>query len=180
MQSTTKIAKAKLKTKKALSLFVYIISIPVLLYNLIILSQIVINPNENPSLFGIKQYVIVSESMKPVLSINDIVIVKKIDTNELKVGDIISFKDGNSIVTHRINEVVIDNNEKSFITKGDNNNTVDSDIISTNLIEGKVISIIPKLGKISLILQNKLVLVILIIICVIWVLKDLFKTKKRK
>ena len=47
--------------------------------------------NEVPSLFGYSAVKILSSSMEPRFSKGDVVVVKKIDTNELKVGDIIAF-----------------------------------------------------------------------------------------
>ncbi len=70
---------------------------------------------------------IASDSMYPALKRGDGIIIKKLtdeEKNNLQVGDIIAFYDGDVIVTHRI--VRIDNGrEIQFITKGDNNDTKD-------------------------------------------------------
>ena len=108
--------------------------------------QAVLKPNKTPSFFGIKSFVIVSGSMKPRLNLGDMVFVKEVTIEELNKNDIISYKDENSIVTHRIKDIEIVDGIKYFITKGDNNNTKDNCEVSINDIEGKLIFSIPLIG----------------------------------
>ena len=152
------------KIKRIIVTVVYIILIPLLCYNISLIIQAVVNPNETPSFFGIKTYVIVSGSMEPELEIGDMIVVKNIDTSELEVGDIISFRQGQSIVTHRISRIIENDGEIEFVTKGDNNNAEDSGTISEDLVEGKVVSVIPIIGKVSVLLQNKIVIITVILI----------------
>ena len=59
---------------------------------------------------------------------------------ELSEGDIINFKRGNIIITHRIKEVFKDEaGNVSFETKGDNNNAVDEEKVQPNDVKGTVI-----------------------------------------
>jgi signal peptidase len=157
----------------------YIILIPLLIYNLLLIAQAVINPNETPSFLGIKTYVIISGSMKPNLDIGDIVIVKKASEEELNEGDIIAFRQGQNVITHRISEIIVENGEKVYKTKGDSNNTEDSGTIKYELIEGKMINKIDFLGNISLFLQNKIVIIIILIVFYIY-LSYSGAIKKRK
>lgn len=152
------------KIKRIIVTVVYVILIPLLCYNISLIIQAVVNPNETPSFFGIKTYVIVSGSMEPELEIGDMIVVKNIDTSELEVGDIISFRQGQSIVTHRISRIIENDGEIEFATKGDNNNAEDSGTISEDLVEGKVVSVIPIIGKVSVLLQNKIVIITVILI----------------
>ena len=55
-------------------------------------------------------------------------------------------------------------NEKTYITKGDNNNIEDSENIKFSAIIGKCILTIPYLGNIISVLENKLIVLIIIII----------------
>lgn len=103
--------------------------------------------------------------MQPILNVGDIVIVKEINDEKLiKQGDIISFRNGQNVITHRIYEVIENNNKKEYRTKGDNNNTVDNQLITYNEIEGKVVSNIPYAGNISLLLQDKIIIIFIVII----------------
>jgi len=154
--------------KNAINLAVYIILVPLLIYNTFLIAQAIINPNKTPSFLGIKTYVIISGSMLPEIDVGDIVITKNVVQEKLKEGDIISFRQGQSVVTHRISQIVIVNDEVQYKTKGDNNNTEDSGTISYNSIEGKVVKIIPFLGNIALMLQGKITIIIMIIISYIY------------
>lgn len=156
--------KKKNRIKKYISIFVYIILIPLLLYNITLIIQAILKPNETPNFFGIKTYVIVSGSMQPKLNIGDIVVVKNVKENELKIGDVISFREEQSVITHRIIELVEENGKIKYKTKGDNNNSEDKNIISIDRIEGKVVTSIPYIGIIALLLRGKIALIIIIII----------------
>lgn len=70
-----------------------------------------------------------SKSMVPVLDsgANGIGIKPKSE-DELHVGDIITFKQNNDLIIHRIVEKGIDKDGWFFITKGDNNNITDGKI----------------------------------------------------
>ena len=93
-----------------------------------------------PSVFGWSWAVVISGSMEPEISVNDLIVVHKEDNYE--IGDVITYENGNSVVTHRI----VDKNDEEFITKGDFNNTQDLNPVSKNAVVGKVVFVIPKIG----------------------------------
>ncbi len=70
-----------------------------------------------------------SKSMVPVLDsgANGIGIKPKSE-DDLHVGDIITFKQGDNLIVHRIVEKGLDEDGWFFITKGDNNNITDGKI----------------------------------------------------
>lgn len=111
------------------------------LYLAFILVQKVSN---NSSIMGHRLFTILTGSMKGVYDINDVIVVKNIDTNTLKVGDDIAYlgeEDDfkNKIVTHRIIKIDInDNGQKIYHTKGVANN-VEDPTITNNQIYGKVV-----------------------------------------
>lgn len=89
-------------------------------------------------------FVVQSGSMKPVLKIGDLIVVKP--ETEYTSGDIITFKNNEGrTVTHRISKVLDD----SFLTKGDANKTDDSVRISKTKVIGKVLQIMPKVGLVA-------------------------------
>ena len=83
---------------------------------------------------GFRTYSILSGSMEPEINTGDLAIVKSVDAEDVKVGDIITFKYEGKVVTHR----VVEKNEEGFITKGDNNNTNDTEIVRGEDLIGKV------------------------------------------
>ena len=97
--------------------------------------------NALPMPFGYGAAVVLSGSMEPNLSKDDLIIVKKADA--YKPSDIVIFQDGRSLVVHRI----IDMDGETVTTKGDANNTADKPI-ERSQIKGKVLFSIPFAGKI--------------------------------
>ena len=92
-----------------------------------------------PSLFGYKLYVIVSESMEPEIMVGDVILSKEYDGQELKVGDVVTFigKEGKVLgqpVTHKIISVT----EDKVVTQGVANTSPDPEM---NLDEIKAIMI---------------------------------------
>ncbi len=152
-------------SKKTFVTIIYIILIPVIFYNIMLIVQAATNPRETPCVFGMKTFVIISGSMEPSLEIGDMVIIKEFPEEELQKGDIISFRNGQSIITHRINNVINEKTGKiSFETKGDNNNIKDKNYVKYDDIEGKMVGKIPHIGKIVLLLKNKLIIIIILMI----------------
>ena len=141
----------------------YIIIIPIILYDLILIVQSARNKTETPDVFGIKLFTIVSGSMEPRIKINDIVIIKECQDSEIELNDIIAYRVEDRIVTHRVVGIDVQNDESYYITRGDNNNAFDSDKISFNQVEGKFVGVIPRVGKIFVILKNKIVFGVIIV-----------------
>ena len=167
------------KFKKNINIIIYIFLLPILIYNVSLIIQSVLKPYETPNFLGIKTYVIISGSMQPELKIGDIVVVKKTTQESLKVGDIISFRHGQSVITHRISRIIVEDGETKYITKGDFNNAEDSESVTYKNIEGKAIRSIPQLGKIALMLQDKIVIIFLIIVLYIYLVYS-GELKKKK
>lgn len=102
------------------------------------------------TVFGFKPLTVLSNSMVPVFEAGDVIIIREIDAEDLKEGDIISFyNEEKNLITHRIASIVEKNGERQFYTKGDNNNTADEDVITASDVAGKVLFHIPKLGYLS-------------------------------
>ena len=159
---TQKLNKKKRITKVFKYIF-YPIIILILLCNLWLIIQKLENPNKIPSLFGYKTFSILSGSMEPTLHIGDLIIIKEINAEELKTGDIITFMEGNSAVTHRIIEIINENGKFSYKTKGDANDTNDNELVKQENIQGKYIGKIDKIGGLISKAKNTSTLIIIVI-----------------
>ena len=169
------------KIKKAISIIVVLILLPILLMSIVILVDSYTHPDEVPSFFGWKPFIVLSGSMETQISAGDIVVVKEIDTNELKKGDIIAFKDGNIVITHRIDEVTEIDGKTQYITKGDNNNTQDIGYVSPEQIEGVFKFKVSRLGNLAMFIQTPLgMIVCLSIPIIIIILLQTTDSKKEK
>ena len=84
------------------------------------------------NVFGYTYFAVSTGSMSGTIEVNDIIFVKV--TDEVKVGDVITFKNNKgNIVTHRVIEKMSD----TYITQGDVNNVADEPITNKDII-GKV------------------------------------------
>lgn len=96
--------------------------------------------------FGIKPVVILTGSMRPTINEGDLVIIEKVDIEDIKAGDIIIYKVDNYSVIHRVIMILKDSNEISLITKGDNNPNRDLEPVKKNQILGRLKYQIPFVG----------------------------------
>lgn len=186
MYTIDKIEKKKKRAITLIKIFnilIFLIIVPILIYNITLIIKYIQNPNETPDFFGFKTYEIVSRSMENTINKNDIIVVKKVDKNEINENDIISFDNGNEIITHRIVEIENINEETLYTTKGDNNRFKDDEKISFEQIEGKYVFKLSKLGYLMNFLKNRYFLIILFIIlifCFIHIINVKKRIKNRK
>ncbi len=152
--------------KRAIIYVLYIILIPIIIYDLLLIVQTAINPTVTPSIFGIKTFQIISGSMEPEIKVNDVVIIKSVTQNDIKKGDIITFNIGEETITHRVLKIDYIGNNIIYTTKGDNNEVTDIQKIDYSQIEGKMVTKIPKLGILIMFIQNKVVFVTIIILLI--------------
>ena len=98
-------------------------------------------------LLGYHVLIVQSGSMEPSYHVGALIYVKPVDAGELQVGDVITFEmsDGNR-GTHRITEVIREDGELAFRTKGDANEVADTAAVHPEDIIGKVRYTIPELG----------------------------------
>lgn len=101
-------------------------------------------------LFGLQVYTVLSGSMEPAYHVGALLYDKKVDPAQLRPGDVITFMlDEDTIVTHRIVEVVPDEEDPSVIrfrTKGDANAAEDGSLVHYKNVLGTPVFTIPKLG----------------------------------
>ena len=173
-EKTIYIRKRKNKIIKTISWIILII----LVYNIILVAISNINKPDTICLFGYKAYIIKSDSMEPSIKSGDVVIVEKIPEENIQVGDIITFKKNTEIITHRISRIEEEANIKRYVTKGDNNNLEDIEKVTYEDIKGKNVIIIPYLGKIINMLENKIIFLIILLIILMLCFNKIQKQEK--
>ena len=110
-----------------------------------------------PMIFGIRPYIVLSASMEPTIKTGALSYINTKDRVDIHTGDIVAFEagadDGSKItVIHRIYK---ENEDGTFLTKGDNNDSVDFSTLYASQIVGRVKYSIPELGKFTQWLQSK-------------------------
>lgn len=109
-------------------------------------------------LFGLQIFTVLSGSMEPAYHTGSLIYVKDVDTDELKEGDVITFKlGGATTATHRIVELVPDEENSEIVryrTKGDANDMIDASLVESEDIIGSPIFTIPYLGYFASFVQR--------------------------
>ena len=105
-------------------------------------------------LVGLQVYHVISPSMEPTYSVGDLLYVKTVDPDSVKVGDPITFVLNEDLVvaTHRV--VDIDQENRQFTTKGDANKTEDAAPVHFNNLVGVPVFSVPLLGYVSAYIQS--------------------------
>lgn len=152
----------------------------ILLYNIILVFISCINKIDDISLFGYKAYMITTDSMTPAINAGDVIIVKKVQEEKLQAGDVITFKQKDKVITHRITNIDEQDGKKQYTTKGDNNNLEDNEKIEYANIEGKNVLTIPKLGYVINMLENQIVFLLIVLILLILLFLKIKKDEKRE
>ena len=128
------------------------------------------------NLFGYTALQVKTGSMEDTIHVNDIVVVKILkNKNEIKSNDIISYKEEDYIITHRVIEVT----EDKIITKGDANNTEDNPITKDAVI-GKVTKIVPNISIWIDVFKTKSVFSLAIITIILFIITFSIKTDEEK
>lgn len=110
---------------------------------------------ECPTIFGYSTAVIVSGSMEPALSVDDLILSHAQDS--YVEGDIITFHSGSSLTTHRIAEVT----EAGYITRGDANNAADLEVVPQDAVVGRVVGRVSHVGSVLAFLKTPLGMLLL-------------------
>lgn len=104
-------------------------------------------------LVGLRVFTVLSGSMEPAYPTGSLIYVKETDPFTLKSGDVITFLlDENTVATHRIVEVVPDEEDPSvvrFRTKGDANEAEDGSLVHYKNVVGTPVFTIPFLGYVA-------------------------------
>ena len=107
---------------------------------------------------GLRVFTVLSGSMEPTYHVGALIYVKSVDYAELEAGDVITFMlDENTVATHRITEVVPDEDDPDvlrFRTKGDANDSEDAGLVHYKNVIGTPVFTIPCLGYVANYIQN--------------------------
>ncbi len=106
--------------------------------------------NALPMPFGFGTAIVLSGSMEPTLSVDDLIFVKAQDGYE--VGDVVVYQSGSILVVHRI----ISMDGTTMVTKGDANNADDGEM-EVSIIKGAVVGRVKNAGAFVRLLKSPLV-----------------------
>ncbi len=94
---------------------------------------------------GIRAFAVSSGSMSPAIRAGDLVFVRA--SRAYRAGDVITYQpEGAACTTHRISEVVEEEGETLYVTRGDANERADDRRVRPAEVVGKVVLTLPRLG----------------------------------
>ena len=145
------------------TVIICILLAPILIMNLTLTVKSYINPEKVPDFFGIKPFVVLTWSMEPAISGGDLAITRNVDPAELQVGDIVSYREGDTVITHRVIELTEnDNGEPVLITRGDSNKSTDAKPITYDQVESVYLFKINGLGNLAMFMQTPMGILIFV------------------
>jgi signal peptidase len=76
-----------------------------------------------PLALGGRPLTVLSGSMEPTLSAGDVVVVQRVEPDDVRAGDVVTYRSpGGDLVTHRVRRVRRLAGRYEFVTRGDANN----------------------------------------------------------
>ena len=143
---------------------------------------------------GLEIYTVLSGSMEPTYHTGSLIYVQDVDPYEIEAGQVITFLlDEDTVATHRVVEVLPDENDPTVIrfrTKGDANDAEDGSPVHYKNVLGSPVFSIPQLGYLANYIQNPpgtyiaisvgAILLLLILLPELFSADDAAKPKKRK
>lgn len=142
------------------------------------------------SIAGYQVLRVLTSSMEPTISENTCIIIKKVPVENLKVGDVITFTSDDPQIqglynTHRIHDIVEENGETLYVTKGDAIDAVDAYPVHQNQVAGIYVRELPGgrlLGKCFVALSDNriyfLVIILPLMLCLLsyfWQIMGMFR-----
>lgn len=145
-----------------------VILLPILIVNVTLIIKSYVNKDEVPSIGKMFPMIVLTDSMYPQIQSGDLIICNKVNTSDIKEGDVISFFDpsgnGTSVVTHRVVGITEEDGVLAFKTKGDANNAEDQKAVKAEKVVGVYSFRIPKAGRVAMFMQTTAGLIVCVIL----------------
>ncbi len=118
-----------------------------------------------PVIGNYEPLMVLSGSMEPQLKVGSVVFITRVDPDQIREGDIITFSSpvdlsrsrssDQTLTTHRVVSVIEKDQTRFFQTKGDANNDVDGRLVDESEVKGRESFDIPYLGYVSHYLRGR-------------------------
>lgn len=153
--------------KKIFKIIVNILFSIIAIFTIFILFLNFTSKNDIPVIGKYSLLSVKGDSMYPVIKNGDLIAINRKCESNYEVNDIISFIDSDRkiIVTHQIVDIVNENGEYKYLTKGINNINIDGDYVLENEIIGKYEKVkVPFIGFIINFASTTIGYIILVVI----------------
>ena len=165
-------ATASNKVLTIIGIVLCVILVPILIVNCTLLLKSFVNKDEVPDFGGVMPLIVLTDSMYPDIKSGDLIICKTVDVETIEVDDVISFYDpagnGVSVVTHKVIEIVTEDGQLAFRTKGINNNTEDRLLVPADKVIAEYTGVrIPGAGNVAIFMQSTAGLIVCVVLPIV-------------
>lgn len=101
-----------------------------------------------PSVLGYTPVYVLSGSMEPAFSAGDMILIHAV--GQYEPGEVVTFREEGEFITHRI----ISETKEGFRVQGDANNVMDEEPVAKEAIIGKVVFVLPGVGRLAAFLRS--------------------------
>lgn len=156
--------------KKTFFALINFLSLVIIAAAIVVLCMVVFTPSgKTPNIAGYSFLRITTGSMEPTYGVDTMIVVKKTEPSEIKVGDVISFYSSDpaldgAVNTHRVTAVRREGDQWVYTTRGDANNVDDTYEAYSRYLVGKVVGSSVLIGKLSRLTANPLIFIPIILI----------------
>lgn len=148
----------------------------ILIIGIVALNALSFARGEDISIFGKTMYIVGEDTMEPILSLNDGIIIEKKDSNQVKDGDLVAYETiSGEVVTAWVTEIYED--DKFEIKKDINSN--DSMLIDGIAIIGVATTSIANMGDYMEFLTNPVSILVLLVVGIVIYMVLWFISQKR-
>jgi len=160
-----------------------VLLLPILIVNLTLIIKSYTNTEDVPSIGGWLPLIVLTDSMYPEIASGDLILCTTVEAEDVQVEDVISFFDpmgsGTAVVTHRVIEILEEDGQLSFRTKGDNNNAEDQVAVPAKNLVGLYQSRIPGAGNVAMFMQTTPGLIVCVVLPIVLLVGyDLLRRRK--
>ena len=151
--------------KKTFLAVINFLSLVIIAAAIAVLCMVVFTPSgKTPNIAGYSFLRITTGSMEPTYGVDTMIVVKKTEPSQIKVGDVISFYSSDpaldgAVNTHRVTAVRREGDQWVYTTRGDANNVDDTYEAYSRYLVGKVVGSSVLVGKLSRLAANPLIFI---------------------
>ena len=156
--------------KKTFLAVINFLSLVIIAAAIAVLCMVVFTPSgKTPNIAGYSFLRITTGSMEPTYGVDTMIVVKKTEPSEIKIGDVISFYSSDpaldgAVNTHRVTAVRREGDQWVYTTRGDANNVDETYEAYSRYLVGKVVGSSVLVGKLSRLAANPLIFIPIILI----------------
>ncbi len=150
-----------------------LVILPLIAYNVLLILELKVMPQKIIDINGFKPYIITSDIFSPEFFKGDIITIKDVSIENLKPGDIVFFYNGEQKEVAKVQEINLEDSIVSVVRETEGVN-----FLKASELVGQYDYTVFDLGMVVAFLQDKILLVYLLIIIYLLYMRNSYKTER--